>query len=105
MYSIMPVEADAHSVTVAAADIISPETLDEIRFVLSKDVLIAVASESAITNAITRYYGTEDESMKDMLSSLESELEGAGPCWKAARKWKTWPLWKRRPALARWSAL
>ena len=86
MYSIMPVEADAHSVTVAAADIISPETLDEIRFVLSKDVLIAVASESAITNAITRYYGTEDESMKDMLSSLESELEGAGDLLESGAK-------------------
>ena len=72
--------------TVAAADIISPETLDEIRFVLSKDVLIAVASESAITNAITRYYGTEDESMKDMLSSLESELEGAGDLLESGAK-------------------
>jgi len=86
MYSIMPVEADAHSVTVAAADIISPETLDEIRFVLSKDVLIAVASEGEITSAITRYYGTEDESMKDMLSSLESELEGAGDLLESGAK-------------------
>ena len=86
MYSAMPVAADAHSVTVAVADVISPETLDEIRFVLSKDVLLAVASEEAIATAITRYYGTEDESMKDMLSSLEDELEGAGDLLESGAK-------------------
>ena len=78
MYSIMPVAADAHTVTLAVADLVSPETSDEIRFVLSRDITFAVATQSAIAAAISRYYGTEDESMKDMLASLESELEGAG---------------------------
>ena len=78
MYSIMPVAADGNAVTLAVADLVGPETSDEIRFVLSKDIQFAVASSEAIATAITRYYGTEDESMKDMLSSLESELEGAG---------------------------
>ena len=78
MYSMMPVAADANSVTLAVADLIGPETSDEIRFVLSKDIQFAVATQTAIAAAISRYYGTEDESMKDMLASLESELEGAG---------------------------
>ena len=78
MYSIMPVAADGNAVTLAVADLVGPETSDEIRFVLSKDIQFAVASSEAIATAITRYYGTEDESMKDILSSLESELEGAG---------------------------
>jgi type IV pilus assembly protein PilB len=78
MYSVMPIAAEGNAVTLAVADLISPEVSDEIAFVLSKDVLFAVASQSAIANAISRYYGTEDESMKDMLSTLESELEGAG---------------------------
>jgi type IV pilus assembly protein PilB len=78
MYSVMPVAAEGNAVTLAVADLISPEVSDEISFVLSKDILFAVASQSAIANAISRYYGTEDESMKDMISSLEDELEGAG---------------------------
>ena len=78
MYSVMPVAAEGNAVTLAVADLISPEVSDEIAFVLSKDVLFAVASQGEIANAISRYYGTEDESMKDMLSSLEDELEGAG---------------------------
>ncbi|MDR0993733.1 MAG: Flp pilus assembly complex ATPase component TadA [Verrucomicrobiota bacterium] len=78
MYNAMPVSADGDTVTLAVGDVISPETTDEIRFVLSKDILFVVDSSEAVTNAISRYYGTEDESMKDMLSSLENELEGAG---------------------------
>ena len=78
MYNIMPVAADAHAVTLAVASLVTPETGDEIRFVLSKDIQFAVAAPQAIANAISRSYGSEDESMKDMLSSLESELEGAG---------------------------
>ena len=78
MYGIMPVAADASSITLAVSNLVTPETTDEIRFVLSKDVQFAVTEPTAITNAFSRYYGSEDESMKDMLSSLESELEGAG---------------------------
>jgi type IV pilus assembly protein PilB len=78
MYSVMPVAAEANSVTLAVADLISPEVSDEITFVLSKDIQFAVAPAAEITSAISRYYGSEDESMKDMLSSLGEELEGAG---------------------------
>ena len=78
MYSVMPVAVEGNAVTFAVSDLISPEVSDEISFVLSKDVLFAVASQEEIASAISRYYGTEDESMKDMLSSLEGELEGAG---------------------------
>ena len=78
MYNVVPVGVEANTVTLAVANLIGPETGDEIRFVLTKDVQFAVASSAEIANAISRYYGSEDESMKDMLSSLEGELEGAG---------------------------
>jgi len=78
MYNVVPVGVEANTVTLAVSNLIGPETGDEIRFVLSKDVQFAVAPSAEIANAITRYYGSEDESMKDMLSSLEGELEGAG---------------------------
>ena len=78
MYNVMPVAADASSITLAVANLVGPETSDEIRFVLTKDVQFMVASAGEIANAISRYYGSEDESMKDMLSSLEGELADAG---------------------------
>ncbi len=78
MYNVMPVAVEGNTVTLAVASLITPETSDEIAFVLSKDIQFAVASPSAITNAISRYYGSEDETMKDMISNLEGELESAG---------------------------
>ena len=78
MYGVMPVAASANAVTLAVSNLINPETSDEIRFVLTKDVQFAVASGAEIAGAISRYYGSEDESMKDMLSNLEGELEEAG---------------------------
>jgi len=78
MYNVMPIEADGNAVTLVASDLISPEVSDEIAFVLTKDIQFRVDSSEAIVAAIARYYGTEDESMKDMLDSLEDELEGAG---------------------------
>jgi type IV pilus assembly protein PilB len=78
MYGVMPVAAAANTVTLAVSVLISPEVSDEISFVLTKDIQFAVASPSEIASAISRYYGSEDESMKDMLSSLEGELEEAG---------------------------
>ena len=78
MYNVMPVAVDANSITLAVANLVSPETSDEIRFVLTKDVQFMVASSGEIANAISRYYGSEDESMKDMLSSLEASHNLAG---------------------------
>jgi len=78
MYNVMPIEADGNSVMLVASDLVSPEVSDEIAFVLTKDLQFSVDSSEAIQSAISRYYGTEDESMKDMLDSLEDELEGAG---------------------------
>ena len=78
MYNVMPVAVEGNTVTLAVASLITPETSDEIAFVLSKDIQFAVASPGAITNAISRYYGSEDETMKDMISNLEGELESAG---------------------------
>ncbi|NCA81542.1 MAG: pilus assembly protein PilB [Opitutae bacterium] len=78
MYGVMPVAAAANAVTLAVSDLISPEVSDEISFVLTKDIQFAVASGTEISSAISRYYGSEDESMKDMLSTLEGELEEAG---------------------------
>ena len=43
MYSVVPVEANQDSVVLATANIVGPELVDEIRFVLTKDVSVVVA--------------------------------------------------------------
>ena len=86
MYNVMPVAADVNSVTVAVSDMITPEQSDELSFMLSKDILLAVASREEIASAISRYYGAEDESMKDLISGMEADLEGAGDMLESGAK-------------------
>ena len=86
MYNVMPVAADVNSVTVAVSDMITPEQSDELSFMLSKDILLAVASREEIASAISRYYGAEDESMKDLISGMEADLEGAGDILESGAK-------------------
>ncbi len=78
MYTVVPLEADANSVELATSDLLSPEVVDELMFILTRDVSFKVAKESDIKNTLQRYYGDESESVSEMLSALENELEDSG---------------------------
>ena len=78
MYNVVPVELGPNSVVLATFDLLSPESVDEIQFVLTRDVSFIIAPEEDIKNQITRYYSDESESVGDMLSALETEMESAG---------------------------
>jgi type IV pilus assembly protein PilB len=78
MYNMMPINADENGVLMATYDIVTPEVVDELTFVLTRDVSFVVASEGEVKRAIRDFYGDSSESVGDMLSLLESELEEAG---------------------------
>jgi len=78
MYSVVPVEVEGETVTLATFDLISPIVVDELTFVLTRDISFVVAREEDILALIQQHYGDESESVSDMLSDLESELEDAG---------------------------
>ncbi len=78
MYSVVPVEADAHSVVLATYDLLSPQLVDELNFVLTRDVSFVVASEEHIRAVLTQQYGDTSDSVNDLLSELENELEHVG---------------------------
>ena len=86
MYNVIPLEASPQSVTLATFDLLSPEVVDELQFVLTRDVSFKVASQEDIKVAVARYYGDESESVSDMLSALESELEDAGDILKTGAR-------------------
>ncbi len=78
MYNMMPIRADESSVVLATFEFVTPELIDELMFVLTRDVSFVVAKEVTVKRAITNVYGEASESVGDMLSQLEAELEGAG---------------------------
>ena len=86
MYNVIPIEVGKNNVTLATFDLLSPEVVDELTFVLTKDVSFVVAREEDIKTYISRYYGEESESVSDMLSALESELKDSGDLMEAVKR-------------------
>ncbi len=82
MYNVVPLEADSNAVVLATSDLLGPEVVDELMFVLTRDASFKVARETDIKNTLQRYYGDESESVSEMLSALENELEDAGDIMK-----------------------
>jgi type IV pilus assembly protein PilB len=86
MYSVVPVEVDANSIVLATFDLINPIVVDELNFVLNRDISFAIAREEDIMKRIADHYGDTSESVSDMLSALESELQDAGDLLEVGKK-------------------
>lgn len=78
MYNAVPVEMGAKSIVLAVCDIINPQVMDELMFVLTRDVSFVMAREEDVRNCINQFYGDESDVVSDMLSALESEFDGLG---------------------------
>ncbi len=75
MYNVVPVEKGNDSVTLATHDLMSPATLDELQFVLSRDISLVMAREDDLKMCVNQFYGDESAPVTEMLSALESEFE------------------------------
>ena len=75
MYNCVPVTCTPHSVELAVSDLISPQVMDELVFVLTCDVSFVLAREEDVRNCLHQYYGDDSSAVNDMLSALESEIE------------------------------
>ncbi|MBL7078002.1 MAG: Flp pilus assembly complex ATPase component TadA [Kiritimatiellae bacterium] len=75
MYSVVPIEVGPNSVKLATCNLISPEVMDELMFVLTRDVSFVMAREDDCQTFINQFYGDDSAAVTDMLSALESEIE------------------------------
>jgi len=79
MYNIVPVNMDAVTMELATCEFIPPEVVDELRFVLATDVNFVVSRERDIKELILKHYADDDsDSVGNMLTELETELDDAG---------------------------
>src|SRR5258706_8333120 len=74
MYQAVPVSVVGNTITVAVMDPYNPQLVEELSFVLGKDVQLAVAPPKQIEDAISRNYGEESESLKEVLEEMETQL-------------------------------
>jgi type IV pilus assembly protein PilB len=73
MYQAMPVAVWGNTVQVALADPMDPSRIDELAYAIGKEIQVVVADPEAITNAINKHYGDEDESVADVLRDLGAD--------------------------------
>jgi type IV pilus assembly protein PilB len=78
MYNAVPVEVGPTSMVLCVYDLISPQVMDELMFVLTRDVTVVLAREADVKASINHYYGDESAAVDDMLSTLESAVQDAG---------------------------
>ena len=60
MYHIVPIDFHDNTLTVALADPLNPNTLDELRFIIDFDVRGAISNPQDIDAALEKYYGEEE---------------------------------------------
>jgi type IV pilus assembly protein PilB len=74
MYMIVPVAATAGTITLATSDLVDPHVMDELMFVLTKDIQFVFAHEKDVRERVSEYYGDESATVADMINSLDSDM-------------------------------
>ncbi len=75
VYRIMPVKFEDEVLTVAMADPLYVQALDDLRFMLNCEVEGVVASEAAVERAISKYYAGQRESVEQLIRDIEESRE------------------------------
>ena len=84
MYQCVPVEDYGSSVRIAMANPLNPSAVDEISYIVRKEVLPVVGDAKAIAKVINKYYGDESESVGDILKELGADTDIAKEASEAA---------------------
>jgi type IV pilus assembly protein PilB len=73
MYQCLPLEDYGSVLRVALGDPMNPAIVDELGFIVRKEVQVVVADRQVLERLINRYYPEEAASFNDALKELESE--------------------------------
>ena len=74
MYGAVPVILTGNAVLVAVLDPYNPHLVEELSFVIGKDVQLAVSPRKQIEAVIAQHYSEESGSLKQVIEDMETEL-------------------------------
>lgn len=75
-YKVVPVYAHDSSITIALSDPSDLDTIDSLHHLLRKEIEIRVATEESIEAAISKYYGSSEDSVGKMIQDItEGEVD------------------------------
>ena len=75
MYECLPLNLENGTLQVALVDPLNPGRIDELGFIVKKEIQLVVADPSAIRKAIEKYYPEDSESVSDILKELGADKE------------------------------
>jgi len=78
LHKALPIGVDGKTLQVALVDPLNPQTAEELRFALDKDIQVVVAPMWQIEDLIKKVYGTDASSMDDILKELGGGIEFGG---------------------------
>jgi len=74
MYGAVPVSLSGNAMIVAVLDPFNPHLVEELSFVLGKDIQLLVAPRKQIEAVIATHFSEESGSLKQVLEDMETEL-------------------------------
>jgi type IV pilus assembly protein PilB len=78
LHKALPIGLEGKTLQVALVDPLNPQTAEELRFALDKDIQVVVAPMWQIEDLIKKVYGTDASSMDDILKELGGGIEFGG---------------------------
>jgi type IV pilus assembly protein PilB len=79
LHGVVPLAAEGNVLTVALANPIDSQALEDLRFTLNREIIQVVAPRHQVEQLVAASYGSEETSMEDVLQQLsESQLLSGG---------------------------
>lgn len=71
LHGVLPVNVDSEGLTVCLVDPLNPQVVEDLRFALGKEIIVAIAPDHLVEKKLSDSYGGEGQAMDDLLSQLE----------------------------------
>jgi type IV pilus assembly protein PilB len=75
LHGALPVNFDNQGLHVALVDPLNPQTVEDLRFTLGREIIVVVAPDYLVEAKINECYGGEGRAMNDILSQLDIATE------------------------------
>lgn len=72
-YRVIPIGMDDNTLTIATSDPLELHTLDDIGLLLGCSIEVVLTSEEEIEQALQKYYGTEAQTVQDIISGIKEK--------------------------------
>ena len=76
LHGALPIQFDEAGLHVALVDPLNPQTVEDLRFSIGREIVLVVAPDYLVEAKINECYGGEGKAMEDILSQLEIGGEG-----------------------------